>query len=142
MNPPPPGPLYVIGVRNIILYLREYNEIEDLGLDRKDGRGVVMILSDALNWRTAHGYGQLNGNYEPWMNLGSCVAITPFDICAALILRSRSREAADDLCAVLGLESFTTVDVYHRTRCYGAVLKHTDGWSLVYVLVRQYYPLD
>lgn len=77
MKPPPPGPLYVIGVRNIILYLREYNEIEDLGLDRKDGRGVVMILADALNWRTPHGYGQLNGSYEPWMNVESCVIVVP-----------------------------------------------------------------
>ena len=37
------------------------------------------------------------------------------------------------MCRALGLESFHTVDVYHRTRCYGAVLKHIDGWSIVYV---------
>jgi len=38
------------------------------------------------------------------------------------------------MCRALGLESFETVDVMHRTRCFGAVLKHTDGWSLVYII--------
>lgn len=37
------------------------------------------------------------------------------------------------MCRALGLEDFLAVDVYHRTRCYGAVLRHTDGWSIVYV---------
>ena len=38
------------------------------------------------------------------------------------------------MCRALGLESFETVDVMHRTRCFGAVLKHADGWSLVYII--------
>ena len=71
MNPPPSEPLYVIGVRSILLYLREYNEIEDLGLNKQGG--VVTILSDALNWRGLPGYRQLNGNYESWMDAGSYV---------------------------------------------------------------------
>jgi ribonuclease Z len=48
-------------------------------------------------------------------------------------LSARSLRNAADMCRALGLESFDTVDVYHRTRCYGAVLKHTDAWSIVYV---------
>jgi ribonuclease Z len=45
----------------------------------------------------------------------------------------RSLSNAANMCRALGLESLRTVDVYHRTRCYGAILKHTDGWSIVYV---------
>ncbi len=37
------------------------------------------------------------------------------------------------MCRTLGLKAFTTVDVDHATRCYGAVLKHSDGWSIVSV---------
>ncbi|KAG8910039.1 hypothetical protein FRC01_006582 [Tulasnella sp. 417] len=34
--------------------------------------------------------------------------------------------------ATLGLESIQTVDVEHRTQCYGLVLRHKDEWSVVY----------
>lgn len=34
------------------------------------------------------------------------------------------------MCRTLGLKSFTTVDVAHRTRCYGAVIRHRDGWGI------------
>ncbi|KAG8949139.1 hypothetical protein FRC00_008236 [Tulasnella sp. 408] len=34
--------------------------------------------------------------------------------------------------ATLGLESIQAVDVEHRTQCYGLVLRHKDGWSIVY----------
>lgn len=37
------------------------------------------------------------------------------------------------MCRALGLESFKTVDVYHKTRCYGCVITHVDGWSIVCV---------
>lgn len=34
----------------------------------------------------------------------------------------------------MGLKSVMTVEVRHRVReCYGIVLKHNDGWSVVYV---------
>jgi ribonuclease Z len=35
------------------------------------------------------------------------------------------------MCASLGLESFRSVDVVHRTSCHGAIIKHEDGWSIV-----------
>ncbi|EKM56924.1 uncharacterized protein PHACADRAFT_254320 [Phanerochaete carnosa HHB-10118-sp] len=51
MNPRPTQPLYVIGLRSMLMYLREYCEIEDLGLDRDDGTGVETILSETIHWR-------------------------------------------------------------------------------------------
>lgn len=52
---------------------------------------------------------------------------------ASWVLSYRSQQAAKNMCRALGLESFTTVDVSHGTRCYGVVVKHSDGWSIVYV---------
>ncbi|OBZ77392.1 Zinc phosphodiesterase ELAC protein 2 [Grifola frondosa] len=43
-----------------------------------------------------------------------------------------SRARAEAMCQALGLQSFTCVDVYHRTRCYGTVIRHMDGWSIVF----------
>jgi len=36
------------------------------------------------------------------------------------------------MCQSLGLSSFKTVDMYHRCRCYGAVITHEDGWSIAF----------
>lgn len=47
----------------------------------------------------------------------------------------RSVALAKDLCTALGLRDFTTVDVDHRTRCYGLVLDHKDNWRIVYVCI-------
>jgi ribonuclease Z len=37
------------------------------------------------------------------------------------------------MCEALGLINFSAVYVAHRTKCYGAVLRHADGWSIAYV---------
>lgn len=50
-----------------------------------------------------------------------------------MICDRRSRDLEREMCAAIGLKSFRTVDVWHRTRCYGAVIKHNDGWSIVSV---------
>ncbi len=62
-------PLYVIGVREILRYLREMEDIEDLGLDEPGGMGVITILSDTLNWRryTPYPDGAMM-TLEPWTN--------------------------------------------------------------------------
>ncbi|CCM00813.1 uncharacterized protein FIBRA_02855 [Fibroporia radiculosa] len=113
MNPSPSEPLYVVGLRSTILYLQEQCELEDLGLGNEEN-GVVPILADALNWRSPRGYAAAGKDDEPFMN------------------GETSRRTAASMCLALGLESFTTVDVAHKTRCYGAVIKHRDGWSIVY----------
>jgi hypothetical protein len=42
-----------------------------------------------------------------------------------------SRKAAQMLCAELGLSRLNTVDVLHRTRAFGLIVTHQDGWRLV-----------
>lgn len=47
------------------MYLIERQEIEDQGLGEPGG--IVMVLSDALNWRFVRPYGS-NLDDEPFMN--------------------------------------------------------------------------
>ncbi|KAM5533878.1 hypothetical protein V8D89_012418 [Ganoderma adspersum] len=112
MNPPPTEPLYVVGLRQHLVYLLERQELEDHGLAGPNR--IIMVLSDALNWRFARPYGKNQAEDEPFMNA------------------ERSRENAQAMCRTLGLNSFTTVDVAHRTRCYGAVIRHRDGWGIAF----------
>ena len=55
------------------------------------------------------------------------------DLTSKPIRSYRSQAEAAQMCHSLGLQSFTTVDMNHGTRCYGAVLRHGDGWSIAYV---------
>ncbi len=66
MDPPPPEPLYVVGLRSHLMYILERQELEDHGLSNPNG--VVMILSDALNWRFPRPYGRNQVEDEPFMN--------------------------------------------------------------------------
>lgn len=36
------------------------------------------------------------------------------------------------MCDALGLSDFVVVDVMHKVRCYGCVIKHSDRWSISY----------
>ena len=45
----------------------------------------------------------------------------------------RSQILTRQMCLALGLENFQTVDVDHRTRCYGAIIDHQDDWRIVLV---------
>ncbi|KAH9940691.1 hypothetical protein B0H21DRAFT_572283 [Amylocystis lapponica] len=115
LDPPPAQPLYVVGLRHLLVYLREQSELEDLGLGSAEQNGVVTILSDVLNWRNARPYpAQILPDAEPFMDAHA------------------SWQSAMDMCSALGLNAFTTVDVSHGGRAYGVVLKHQDGWSLVF----------
>jgi ribonuclease Z len=49
----------------------------------------------------------------------------------SVTLESSSLNAIRDLQSNLGLMSIVTVEVRHRGRCYGIVVKHQDGWSIV-----------
>jgi hypothetical protein len=42
-----------------------------------------------------------------------------------------SRNAARMLCQALGLHTLNTVHVLHRTKAFGLVITHQDGWRLV-----------
>jgi hypothetical protein len=42
-----------------------------------------------------------------------------------------SRKAAQMLCQALGFRTLNTVYVLHRTKAFGLVVTHQDGWRLV-----------
>ena len=54
LDPPPTEPLYLIANSNVFLYLHEYSDIEDLGLDDPSGNGVKCILSDSMQGNNTH----------------------------------------------------------------------------------------
>ncbi|KAH9990962.1 hypothetical protein BJV74DRAFT_920412 [Russula compacta] len=111
LDPPPQEPLYLVSILPIHLYLREFAHLEDLDLsDSTDTpNGVIPILSDVLNPR---------GRYQTAEIGWKCP--------------DHSRKAAQMLCQALGLTRLNTVDVLHRTKAFGLVLTHEDGWRLVY----------
>ncbi|KAH9053195.1 hypothetical protein EDB87DRAFT_1815754 [Lactarius vividus] len=111
LDPPPPGPLYLISILTVHLYLRELTDLENLGLsDSTDTpNGVIPILSDVLNLR-----GRCQTERTGWKS------------------HDHSRKAAQMLCAELGLNRLNTIDVLHRTRAFGLVVTHQDGWRLVF----------
>jgi hypothetical protein len=135
LNPLPTEPLYLVTIRGVNMYLRELSDILDLGLNDPSGNGVVQIQSEAVHYRRTEyatgGMWQVGGN-EPWVDrevyvVKPCLLLLPLN---SLV---RSGKHSSDMCRALGLESFKTVDVYHKTRCYGCVITHVDGWSIVCV---------
>ncbi|KAJ7813157.1 hypothetical protein B0H14DRAFT_3751159 [Mycena olivaceomarginata] len=116
LDPPATQPLYLVSIHKLHLYLRELANIEDLGLD--DPNGVVTVISDALHIKRSgdylyHGMWRIEGS-EPWTDY------------------QRSSAAGMRLCVALGLQSFSTIDVFHQVKCYGVSIRHQDGWSIVF----------
>ncbi|KAI4525783.1 Metallo-hydrolase/oxidoreductase [Schizophyllum commune Loenen D] len=116
LDPPPKDPLFVYSIRRVHLYLRELQMLQDLGIDDPAGNGVYGMLSEGLHWRNTGSY-HINGRYtlggsEEWTDIS--------------LTTKRYRQ----MCELLGLRSFFAVDMLHRTRCYGCVIKHNDGWSI------------
>ncbi|KAE9397976.1 hypothetical protein BT96DRAFT_995290 [Gymnopus androsaceus JB14] len=133
LNPPPTHPCYLITIRAVHMYLRELQDLEDLGLvldpfnvevnassstSGGNKNSIIPVLSPALHWKQSDEYladGMWSvGGTEEWLDLG------------------RSRAHAQAMCHSLNLKQFLTVDVRHRTRCYGAVIRSEDGWSVVF----------
>ncbi|KIJ09075.1 hypothetical protein PAXINDRAFT_172647 [Paxillus involutus ATCC 200175] len=110
LDPPADRPMYIVGNQQVFLYLREYAALEDLGLSPGSKNPVTLILVEAIHW-----------------------ANTTFSSNRLSYGASRdSISALSDLCSSLGLKSLRSVDVAHRTTCHGVIIKHTDGWSIVY----------
>ncbi|KAF9059057.1 hypothetical protein BDP27DRAFT_1407846 [Rhodocollybia butyracea] len=116
LNPPPTHPLYLVTLRSVHVYLRELSDLEDLGLFDDDGAGIVTVLSPALHWKQSNDYVATGmwsvGGTEEWLDLAT------------------SRRHAAKMCESLNLKSLHTVDMRHRTRCYGCVIRSLDGWSI------------
>ncbi|KAH9831154.1 uncharacterized protein C8Q71DRAFT_715676 [Rhodofomes roseus] len=116
MDPAPAQPLHLIGLPSHLMYLQELEDLEDLGLDLNGGNGVKMISANFL----CQGYGHQGGSSHRYYYT------------AHSLTRARNRQYIEDLKSTLGLKHFRTVDVEHKTKCYGAVIEHRDGWSIVY----------
>lgn len=93
-------------------------------------------MSEALHWKNPEAYPEYGvwrvSGQEEWTNINVCVT-TPRIAESHLSLRSKAHAQA--LCESLNLAAFRTVDVRHRTVCYGLHIKSKDGWSIVYVCV-------
>ncbi|KAJ2930031.1 hypothetical protein H1R20_g7064, partial [Candolleomyces eurysporus] len=127
LDPLPDHPLYLVTIRSVHLSLREMQALEYLGIqdispdesmEPDSGNGVIPIMSEALHFKrpgvyTHSGPWGIGGN-EPWLD----------------VHRSTANAAA--LCQSLGLDKFRTVDMIHGTKCYGLVLSHHEGWSIVF----------
>jgi hypothetical protein len=85
LNPPPTHPLYLVSIRSVHLYLREVQDIEDLGIDDPSGNGVISIMSESLFWKKHTEY-QKFGRWavlgsEPWLDFDEYVSfITSYSL--------------------------------------------------------------
>ncbi|KAF7759808.1 hypothetical protein Agabi119p4_11503 [Agaricus bisporus var. burnettii] len=114
----PKQPLYIVATRLVHLFLKEYQDLEDIGLyDDPTQDGIIHILADALNYR--HDEYPITGAWrmlgkEPWLDM------------------ELSRQHNLDMCEKLNLASFETIDVYHSTRAFGTLIRHKAEWSVTY----------
>ncbi|KAH9924163.1 uncharacterized protein B0H18DRAFT_437455 [Fomitopsis serialis] len=117
LDPAPTQPLYFIGLPSHIIYLEEHSELEDLGLNQADGNGVIAISGNHLRWNPKNSKEQQRR-----------------DIPEHILLRrqEKTQQDVENMYNALGLKCFTTVDVAHRTKCYGTVIEHRDGWRIVF----------
>jgi ribonuclease Z len=71
------------------------------------------------------------------VSLARCSRVSASGLLARRLMRirNRSRLLVNCLCRKLGLQSFTTVNVTHSTKCHGVIMKHSDGWSIVFVRI-------
>ncbi|KDE03913.1 hypothetical protein MVLG_05605 [Microbotryum lychnidis-dioicae p1A1 Lamole] len=100
--PSPEQPLVIVGPPGVRVYLKEQQELFDLGLSASSSAPIRFIDSTAL---------------EAGKKLNKSDA---------------RRSAVQDLYALTGLKSVTTVPVLHRCRCWGVVITHTSGWRAVF----------
>ncbi|GAA5863071.1 hypothetical protein JCM8547_002788 [Rhodosporidiobolus lusitaniae] len=102
LNPPPSDPLTIVCPPNARVYLFEQQQLFDLGLYERGGRGVRFVENQLV---------------EPGktLNVGSPAA-----------------KALDDLKNRLGLNEVTAVPVLHRCRAWGVVIGHSSGWKVVF----------
>ncbi|KAG9311648.1 beta-lactamase-like protein [Chiua virens] len=109
---------------NVFMYLHEYAALEELGLSPDAKSSVVAISVDAIHWKNDFSSPRFKEASKGTYHRDRRVRRLRGTPSAVL--------AHHGMCALLGLDSFRSVDVVHRTSCHGAIIKHTDGWCIVY----------
>ncbi|KAE9392021.1 hypothetical protein BT96DRAFT_924951 [Gymnopus androsaceus JB14] len=111
LHPEPTHPCYLVTLRPVHLYLRELSDLEDLGLV----------------------YGDEDASFNSNSNKNGVIPIL-----SPALHWKQADSYVSGFWNVGGTEewldmaSFFSVDVRHRTRCYGAVIRSEDGWSVVF----------
>ncbi|KAG8779155.1 hypothetical protein FRC12_024609 [Ceratobasidium sp. 428] len=104
LSPAPSYPLYLVLNRITELCVREYHDLENLGLDDENGVKIVQI----------EGPKNKGGRYSQDDSKSKPVLL-------------------DELKGLLGFTSVEAVPVRHRTpACFGLVARHGSGWSFAY----------
>lgn len=119
LDPPATKPIYLVGDPLLHISIRDVHQIENLGLDDPSGNGTIPVISNALHFSDSVGKDRLSGRQSPDGKDHEY---------------ARSWAARVPLCEALGLLSFQTVHLPPQHNCYGVVLRHKDGWSVVYAL--------
>jgi hypothetical protein len=73
--PPPNGPLWVLGGQRVLLHLREWQEIDDLGIDRDKPTGVRLVNVDGIHWKRTDTSSSRSYRHQPWMNEAEYAAL-------------------------------------------------------------------
>ncbi|SCV69435.1 BQ2448_2455 [Microbotryum intermedium] len=102
LSPAQQQPLLIVGPAGVRVYLKEQQELFDLGLLASSLAPVRFIDSTALEAGKS-----LNGS-------------------------DTRKSIMEGLYTSTGLRSVTTVPVLHRCRCWGVVITHTLGWRAVF----------
>ncbi|KAF8316635.1 Metallo-hydrolase/oxidoreductase [Clavulina sp. PMI_390] len=112
LSPPPSEPLYLVAGQETLSYIREFDRLQDLGLDN-----VRFIENSDIATKPSR---------EERSFALKLASIDPKQ------RREQSIQARSEVMQELGLETLETVGVIHRGPCYGIVLRHQDGWSLAF----------
>ncbi|CAE6443862.1 unnamed protein product [Rhizoctonia solani] len=102
LNPAPRGPLYLILNRANELCVREYQDLEDIGLDAENGVRIVQIEKPKSR------YSRDNSTGPTPIKLEEVTGLLGFDSIEAVPVRHRTHS------------------------CFGTVARHSSGWSFAY----------
>jgi ribonuclease Z len=68
LDPMPKEPLYLVAPSGVFLYLHEYSDIENLGLNDSTRNGVKCILSEVAHFSPSNS-SRTFGDQYPWQDI-------------------------------------------------------------------------
>lgn len=127
LTPPPCDPVYVVAPVSAMIYLQEFDDLEDIGVKDPSAVRLINTRRYCMNDSERDHVGYVRPFPSPldWHALTAPETLLTFSRFATPSVEEASLEST------LGLESIATVRVLHRVQCFGIVLRHTDGWSIV-----------